>query len=300
MFSYNDLQVIDVVARRGSFSAAAKELHKVPSAISYTVRLIEERLAVELFVRLHRQVKLTVAGEYFVEQARSMLKQMELVRQQTQRVANGWSESVSVALDNVVRQSRVNTLVRDFYNAFPDVELHLTMEVFNGVWDALADGRADLAIGATTAVPVGGPFTYRDMGTLAWKFVVSKNHPLAQVSHKLTEQELVHYPVICLEDTSRRLPKRVTWMMNNQRRIMVPNWYSALQSLQYGLGMSVVPAHMVNPYINSGELVEKELETKLAVSPCCLAWNSESNNPAIQWLLDYLGDSEQLHREWMR
>ncbi len=62
MFSYNDLQVIDVVARRGSFSGAAEELHKVPSAISYTVRLIEERLAVELFVRLHRQVKLTPAG----------------------------------------------------------------------------------------------------------------------------------------------------------------------------------------------------------------------------------------------
>ena len=52
MFSYNDLQVIDVVARRGSFSAAAEELHKVPSAISYTVRLIEERLAVDLFVNL--------------------------------------------------------------------------------------------------------------------------------------------------------------------------------------------------------------------------------------------------------
>ena len=300
MFSYNDLLVIDVVARRGSFTAAAQELHKVPSAISYTVKLIEERLAVELFVRLHRQVKLTPAGEYFVEQARAMIKQMALVRLQTQRVANGWSESVAVALDNVVRQSRVNTLVRDFYNAFPDVELHLTMEVFNGVWDALADGRADIAIGATTAVPVGGPFAYRDMGTLAWKFVVSKNHPLASVTEKLGEQDLIDYPVICLEDTSRTLPKRVTWMMDNQRRIMVPNWYSALQSLQYGLGMSVVPAHMAIPYINSGELVEKELAIKLKVSPCCLAWNVESINPAIQWLLDYLGDSEQLHREWMR
>ena len=142
MFSYNDLQVIDVVARRGSFSAAAEELHKVPSAISYTVRLIEERLAVDLFVRLHRQVQLTPAGEYFVEEARDLIKRMEQIKSQTQRVANGWSQSVSVALDTVVRESRVNTLVRDFYREFPDVELHLSMEVFNGVWDALADGRA--------------------------------------------------------------------------------------------------------------------------------------------------------------
>ncbi|GAL07201.1 LysR-family transcriptional regulator YdhB [Photobacterium aphoticum] len=136
MFSYNDLQVIDVVARRGSFSAAAEELHRVPSAISYTVRAIEERLAVDLFVRLHRQVQLTPAGAYFVEEARGLLKQMEQLKLQTQRVANGWSHSVSVALDTVVRDSRVNTLVRDFYRQFPDMELHLTMEVFNGVWDA--------------------------------------------------------------------------------------------------------------------------------------------------------------------
>lgn len=300
MFSYNDLQVIDVVARRGSFSAAAEELHKVPSAISYTVRLIEERLAVDLFVRLHRKVKLTPAGDYFVEEARKIIKQMELMRLQTQRVANGWSQSVSVALDTVVRESRVNTLVRDFYVAFPDVELHLSMEVFNGVWDALADGRADLVIGATAAVPVGGAFDYRDMGTLTWKFVVSKDHPLANVEHKLTAEELVQYPAICLEDTARTLPKRVTWIMDNQRRIMVPNWYSALQCLKAGLGISVVPTHMAIPRIESGELVEKQLVNKPAVSPCCLAWNTECVNPALEWLLAYLGDSEQLHREWMR
>ncbi|MGF1760303.1 LysR family transcriptional regulator [Photobacterium sagamiensis] len=300
MFSYNDLQVIDVVARRGSFSAAAEELHKVPSAISYTVRSIEERLAVDLFVRMHRQVKLTPAGEFFVEEARNLIKQMEQMRLQTQRVANGWSQSVSVALDTVVRESRVNTLVRDFYQAFPDVELHLTMEVFNGVWDALADGRADIAIGATAAVPVGGYFDYRDMGTLSWKFVVCKDHPLANTEHKLGSDELAEYPAICIEDTSRTLPKRVTWLMDNQRRIMVPNWHSALQCLKAGLGVCVVPAHMAMPRIETGELVEKQLVNKPPVSPCCLAWNTENSNPALEWLLDYLGDSEQLHREWMR
>ncbi|MGF1687045.1 LysR family transcriptional regulator [Photobacterium japonica] len=300
MFSYNDLQVIDVVARRGSFSAAAEELHKVPSAISYTVRTIEDRLAVDLFVRLHRQVQLTPAGEYFVEEARGLLKQMELLKLQTQRVANGWSQSVSVALDTVVRDSRVNTLVRDFYRQFPDMELHLTMEVFNGVWDALADGRADIAIGATAAVPVSGHFDYRDMGVLAWRFVVSPDHPLAGADHALAPEELAQYPAICLEDTSRVLPKRITWLMDNQRRIMVPNWHSAMSCLKSGLGICVVPEHMALAKMASGELVEKQLAVKPPVSPCCLAWNKETQNPAIDWLLAYLGDSEQLHREWMR
>ncbi|MEJ2763741.1 DNA-binding transcriptional activator PunR [Photobacterium sp. MCCC 1A19761] len=300
MFSYNELQVIDVVARRGSFSAAAEELHKVPSAISYTVRHVEERLAVALFVRLHRQVQLTPAGNYFVEEARQLIKQMEQVKLQTQRVANGWSQNVSVALDTVVRESRVNTLVRDFYRHFPDVELHLSMEVFNGVWDALADGRADLVIGATAAVPVSGTFDYRDMGTLGWTFVVAPDHPLATAETALEPEALAKYPAICLEDTARVLPKRVTWLMDNQRRIMVPNWHSAMQCLKAGLGITVVPEHMARPRIAAGELVEKQLANHPPVSPCCLAWNKERLNPALSWLLDYLGDSEQLHREWMR
>lgn len=300
MFSYHDLLVIDVVARRGSFSAAAEELHKVPSAISYTVRLIEERLAVDLFVRMHRQVKLTPAGEYFVEEARKLIKQMEQIKFRTQQVANGWSESVSVALDTVVRERQANMLVRDFYREFPDVELHLTMEVFNGVWDALADGRADIAIGATAAVPVGGNFDYRDMGMLTWTFVLAPDHPLADAKEPLTSDELAKYPAICLEDTSRTLPKRVTWLMDNQRRIMVPNWHSALQCLKAGLGISVVPTHMAIPLLEKRELVERELAVKPAVSPCCLAWNKERLSPAVTWILDYLGDSDKLHRDWMR
>lgn len=299
MFSYNDLKVIDVVARLGSFSAAAKEIHKVPSAISYTVRLMEERLSVNLFVRLHREVKLTTAGIYFVEQARDLLKQMENIRLQTQRVANGWTKNISIALDNVVGEGHVSKMVGDFYRAFPDVELHLSMEVFNGVWDALADGRVDIAIGATTAIPVGGSFARRDMGSLAWKFVVSRNHALANIEHKLSVDQLIEYPAICLEDTSRTLPKRMTWLMDNQRRIMVPNWYSALQCLRDGLGICLVPAHIAIPFIQSGELVEKQLQQPPYLSPCCLAWNTETISPAMQWILDYLGDGQQLHQEWL-
>ncbi|QUJ68709.1 LysR family transcriptional regulator [Photobacterium sp. GJ3] len=300
MFSFNDLQVVDVVARRGSFSAAAEELHKVPSAISYTVRLMEEKLAVELFERHHRQVALTPAGRYFVEEARQLIKHMELIKHQTQRVANGWAENVSVALDTVVRQSRVSTMVRDFYQAFPDVELHLTMEVYNGVWDALADGRADLVIGATAAIPVSGDFDYRDMGSLNWVFVMSPEHPLTQCQNTLDESELAKYPAICLEDTSRVLPKRTTWLMNNQRRVMVPDWSSAFQCLEAGLGIGVVPEHMAMPKLKEGVLVTRLLPNSPPVSPCCLAWNKASLNPALNWLLQYLGDSQQLHQEWMR
>ncbi len=299
MFSQQDLQVIDAVARRGSFTAAADELCKVPSAISYTVRNIEERLAVNLFIRLHRKVKLTPAGEYFVIESRKLLKQMAHMKFQTQRVANGWNQSVSLALDNVVHEGRINTMVGDFYTAFPDVELLLTMEVYNGVWDALVDSRADIAIGATATIPVSGGFDYRSMGELKWTFVISPKHPLAKTEQAISNEELAKYPVICLEDTARKLPKRTTWLLENQRRLVVPNWHSATQLLKGGLGIAIMPAHMANKLLLTGELIEKEVITALPVSDCCLAWNTKRMSPAVEWLLDYLGDSDQLHQQWL-
>ncbi|PKF62251.1 LysR family transcriptional regulator [Psychromonas sp. psych-6C06] len=299
MFSHHDLSVIETVARRGSFSSAADELHKVPSAISYNVKLIEDKLGVLLFERLHRKVKLTAAGEYFVQQARVLLKQMDEVKTQTQRVANGWQSSVSIALDNVVREASVNQLVEDFYQQFPDIELLLTMEVFNGVWDALVDARADIAIGATSAIPITGGVAYRSMGELSWDFVVSTNHPLAHYTSALSDEQLVEFPSICLEDSARTLPKRTTWLLNNQRRIVVPNWHSAEQIFIAGLGIGVMPTHRATPLVEKGLLVKKELQNPHQNSPCCLAWREGSLAPAIKWLLSYLGDSEKLHQQWL-
>ena len=67
MLSEQALELIDIVARVGSFTAAANRLHKVPSAVSYAVKQIEEELGVILFERHHRSVTLTPAGEHFVK-----------------------------------------------------------------------------------------------------------------------------------------------------------------------------------------------------------------------------------------
>lgn len=40
-------------------------------------------------------------------------------------------------------------MIVNFYRHFPDVEPIVSQEVFNGIWDVLADGRVELAIGAT-------------------------------------------------------------------------------------------------------------------------------------------------------
>ncbi|MGK3127882.1 DNA-binding transcriptional activator PunR [Pantoea sp. C8B4] len=298
MWSEYALEVVDAVARNGSFSAAAQELHRVPSAVSYTVRQLETWLAVPLFERQHREVVLTPAGEHFVREGRSVIKKMLATRRQCQQLANGWRGQLSIAVDCIVKPQRTRQLVKDFYRHFPDMELIISYEVFNGVWDALADGRVDVAIGATQAIPVGGRFAFQDMGALNWRCVVSPDHPLA--AHiELNEEALRAWPSLVLEDTSRALPRRMTWTLDNQRRLVVPEWETGMDCLQAGLCVGMVPGHLARPLLDNGALVELSLPQPFPESPCCVSWSEQRASPALEWLLAYLGDAETLNHEWL-
>ncbi|EPJ1400100.1 DNA-binding transcriptional activator PunR [Yersinia enterocolitica] len=300
MWSEYSLDVVDAVARTGSFSAAAQELHRVPSAISYTVRQLEEWLAVPLFARRHRDVELTEAGKVFIKESRDVIKKMNDTRRQCQQVANGWRGQLNIVVDKIVKPQRSRRLVLDFYRHFPDIELRVRYEVFNGVWDALVDGQADMAIGATRAIPVGGRFVFRDMGFLTWHCFVSINHPLAQLTGPLSDDQLRPYPSLCLEDTARNLPKRDTWTLDNQQRLVAPDWATGIDCLCEGLCIGMVPAHMVSPLIAQGKLAALTLAEPLPASPCCLTWEQNNHSPALAWMLEYLGDSVTLNDEWLK
>ena len=298
MWSEYSLEVVDAVARNGSFSAAAQELHRVPSAVSYTVRQLEEWLAVPLFERQHREVVLTAAGEHFVREGRTVIKKMLATRRQCQQLANGWRGQLSIAIDRIVKPDRTRQLVKDFYRLFPDMELLISYEVFNGVWDALADGRVDVAIGATQAIPVGGRFAFRDMGALNWRCVVKSGHPLAQLT-EIEDDALRAWPSLVLEDTSRALPRRITWTLDNQRRLVVPDWQTGLDCLLAGLCVAMVPGHLARPLLLAGELSELTLPDPFPESPCCVSWSEQRASPALSWLLNYLGDAQTLNQEWL-
>jgi len=263
------------------------------------VRQLEQWLAVPLFIRRHRDVELTPAGQMFVKEARDVMKKMLDTRRLCQQVANGWSGQLRVNVDSIVKRPRCRQMVIDFYRHFPDVELIVQYEVNNGEWDALVDGRTDLVIGATRAVPVAGSFAFRDMGFLHWLCVVSPQHPLARVDGLLGDEQLRPYPSLCMDDTSRNLPKRDTWTLDNQRRMMVPDWTTGLACLSDGLCVGMVPAHLAQPLIEQGRLQALHLQRPFPASPSCLAWVQNNHSPAMNWLLEYLGDTPTLSLEWL-
>ncbi len=77
LLSKPSFELMDAIERAGSFSGAALILNKVPSAVSHSVKQLEDEVGVALFERLHRTVTLTPAGNFLTDGTRAMLKRMD-------------------------------------------------------------------------------------------------------------------------------------------------------------------------------------------------------------------------------
>ena len=100
--SLDALLTVDTIARRGSFSAAAKELYRVPSTISYTVSKLEDDLGVQLFERFGPRVVLTPAGEELLKEGRYLLKAAQDLELRVRRVASGWETEFAIGMDSML------------------------------------------------------------------------------------------------------------------------------------------------------------------------------------------------------
>src|SRR5574343_1704960 len=137
------LLMMDAIARTGSFAAAARELGKVPSALTYSVRQLEDALDVLLFDRRSRQAKPTAAGEELLAEGRRLLAEMDAVANRVRRVATGWETQLTVAYDGVISRPTLFELAEAFYQIKPEgldgpgTRLRLRTEWLAGLWEAL-------------------------------------------------------------------------------------------------------------------------------------------------------------------
>ncbi|MDX1654422.1 MAG: LysR family transcriptional regulator, partial [Candidatus Competibacteraceae bacterium] len=92
------LAVLDAIDRRGSFAAAAAELTRVPSAITYTIQKLEHDLGVAVFDRSGHRARLTPAGRRLLEEGRQLLRAAGDLERSVKRVATGWETDLCIAV----------------------------------------------------------------------------------------------------------------------------------------------------------------------------------------------------------
>ncbi|MRI31397.1 LysR family transcriptional regulator [Endozoicomonas sp. OPT23] len=303
MIPTESLEIVRAVAHFRNFTAAAKHLHKVPSAISYTVRKLEERLDVQLFLRDSKRVELTPAGEHFIKHTGQLLADLEELENTTKQLASGWEHEIKIALDNVVNQGMVYDLIRDLQAIRPETHLTINTEVYNGSWDALFHNRCQMVIGAPKQIPdnilSSDRFEWKSMGELNWDLVMAPDHPLAKVDSPINEEMLREYSSICIQDTSRVFRQGYNLLLEDQNLLLMPSFRMAIECLLKGLGVTLLPSHFAQPYIEQELLVRKDVDIPMNDS-CYLAWNRETMGNGVRWVIDWLGEENWLNKVWLQ
>jgi DNA-binding transcriptional LysR family regulator len=295
------LQLLDAIDVRGSFAAAAEELHRVPSAVTHAIRRLEHDLGITLFDREGRRAVPTAAGRALLEEGRHLLRAAGDLECRVKRVATGWESSLTIAVDASIDAAALFPLIAEFDRDNGGTRLRLTSEVLGGTWDAVATGRADLAIGAPGEPPSGGGWSLRPLGPLEFVFAIAPRHPLAQAEEPLTAQAVAVHRVVVLADTSRELLARTAGLSSDGDTLTVAEAGLKLSAIVAGLGVGHVPRTTAERLAAEGKLTIKRLAAPMPPVMRNLAWRTDHQGKALAWFarrLDTPEWRERLLADW--
>lgn len=285
--SLESLEVLDAIASKGSFAAAAESLFRVPSAITYTVRKLEQELGVSLFNRSGHRAELTTAGAELLREGRNLLNAANELELRVKRIASGVETELTIAISDIFSITSLYPVLDKFYAQNFGTRLKILREVYGGSWDALLSGRADIALGAPGDAPGGSGFITEPIGTLQFHYAVPPQHPLAKLPDPLQNQDILRYRSVSAADSSRSLAPRTSGILSGQDVLTVPDMMTKLQAQIAGLGVGYLPKRLAEQYAANGSLVIKTVAEPKPEVTSFLAWRS-SGGKAQQWLIKEL------------
>ncbi|HBS62108.1 MULTISPECIES: LysR family transcriptional regulator [Stenotrophomonas] len=296
--SLDALQILDAIDRRGSFAAAGKALHKVPSTISYTVSKLEEDLGVQLFDRIGPRAHLTAAGEALLEEGRHLLRAARELEMRVRRVASGWEAELTVAVDAMFPPALLAEDVRAFTAVAEQTRVRLVSEALSGTWEALLDRRADLLVGAAGEGPSGGGYVVEPMGVVRFVFAVAPSHPLATAPEPLGREVLAAHCAIAVADSARRLLPRTVGLLMGQDTVTVPDTASKFRLQCAGLGFGFLPEPYVRQAVREGRLVIRQVDEPKPDETFWLAWRTGEEGAGLRWWRERMQRPQVIEGWW--
>lgn len=290
----DQLRTFIAVADEGSFSAAARKLRRVQSAVSHAMANLEAQLGVVLWDRSTRIPALTEHGRVLLGAARRVCADADALRGAAQRLAGGLDPLVSLCVDAVFPLSALVDLCVEFARVYPTVELVVHTEAMTAVADRVLDGTCQLGVVGPAAAAQG--LERRHLTSVRMVPVAGASHPLAAAQRRAapaarlpTEQLREHVQIVLSERGGSRSPEQAVLSPRTWR---VVDLQTKRELLCAGLGWGNLPEHMIRDDLEAGRLVRLRPD----------AWGDDEHllslalvhrpglvmGPAGQWVLERL------------
>ncbi|MGN6806928.1 MAG: LysR family transcriptional regulator [Trinickia sp.] len=288
--SLDQLRTFIAAVDEGSFSAAARKLNRVQSAVSGWVGGLEDQLDVVLFDRTGRFPKLTPEGVQLLADARNIVAGVDTLKARARLMTSGVEAELSVVVDVFFPTAVVSAVAKAFAERFPLTPLRLFVEGLGAAYQPVLDGRCSLGILPPLPQPFPSLVSER-IGELPLVAVAAACHPLASVGHRIPRRELAKHVQLVLTDRSDLTAGRDFGVAS------ASTWRLADLSTKYAflkdcVGWGGMPLHMVEKDIAAGTLVVLDVDD-MPPSGWILTMSvyhqpSQPPGPAGKWFVDHL------------
>ena len=257
------LSIVEAVERHGSLTAAAEVLCLTQSALSHSMRKLEQQLGTEIWLREGRQLRLTQAGQHVLALAQRVLPQLQLAEDRLRQFAQGERGTLRIGMECHPCYQWLLKIVSPYLAAWPDVDVDVKQKFQFGGIGALFAHEVDVLV---TPDPLHKPgLHFEPVFDYEQVLVVGPQHRLAGAAHikahQLSDEVLITYPV-----PPERLDVYTQFLMpagvSPRRHKTIETTDIILQMVASGRGVAALPRWLVQEYAHKLDVVPVRLGAK--------------------------------------
>lgn len=285
--SIDQLRVFRQVAESGSFSAAARAMHRAQSAITYAVQKLESQAGSPLFDRGGYRPVLSEAGRALLPRAARILDELTAFNAQARAIAGGLEPELALVVDPTFPTATLVSALRGFQERFPSVQLRVFVETLGAAAQAVIERTADLAIALEFAAQ-SADLVRTPVGEIELVPVAAPTHPLGKMRGPIPADLLREQLQLVLSDRSS-LTRGRDFSVISPRTWRLADLAARHEMLRAGLGWGSMPLHLVAEDIAKRRLVKLDVRWPPGTRPprptVVLARRKDKAlGPAGEWL----------------
>ncbi|MGI8881857.1 MAG: LysR family transcriptional regulator [Jatrophihabitans sp.] len=249
MFDLAQLQLLTVVARTGSYSAAARELQLSQPAVSYQMRRLERAVGAPLAVRVGRSMRLTSAGDALLEHAEQILTDVRAAERQIAATIGSGTATVRLAAFPSSCATIVPSALAKLRSTHPELDVRVVQGEPPQTHSMVLRGDVDLALGYRFAIshepepePVVSRFCRVQLVVEDIRLLLPADHPAAARSKVKVEELLSERWILGSHRFEDMLNRACLPIGQTPEVMLVADDYVAMQAfVAHGLGVALVP-----------------------------------------------------------
>ncbi|WP_460152003.1 LysR family transcriptional regulator [Pseudomonas sp. S2_B07] len=249
-FNSDSIELFLAVIERGSFSAAARALGKVPSAVSMGIANLEAELGYPLFDRSHREPVPTAMASALVPHARLIAEQLKHLQVHAIELSLGLESKLSIGVVADIDKGRLMAAIKVIAERHPLLEVEVLSAPQDDVLAMLHSGRVSVCL-AFAGLSMNALERFQFVGTERMIATLAANNPMFQ-GRDLFLEDLVNVRQIIV--ASRDLPISETRPLVGESYWRTDTLAMALEMVEAGLGWGNFPVSVVQPLLDAGRL----------------------------------------------